>query len=185
MHSGYRPERPGGLQGRFKSAVAGLSGLTDDDLVLAGGLTSVVPYSLEVNDTRFWRGGINSPGDFFETLKNTFDTLYREGDKNPKMMSVGLHCRNSLSHPPRQGSSLARGEIRTACPWRYPADCAVLARRPGRTPRLRPAVFRPKGGVVVGAYANSGHYAHRAEQDAVNPAGVQLFQALSSVPFRA
>ena len=53
----------------------------------------VVPYSLEVNDTRFWRGGMNSPGDFFETLKNTFDTLYMEGEENPKMMSVGLHCR--------------------------------------------------------------------------------------------
>ena len=53
----------------------------------------VVPYSLEVNDTRFWRGGMNSPGDFFETLKNAFDTLYMEGKENPKMMSVGLHCR--------------------------------------------------------------------------------------------
>ena len=53
----------------------------------------VVPYSLEVNDTRFWRGGMNSPGDFLETLKNTFDTLYMEGEENPKMMSVGLHCR--------------------------------------------------------------------------------------------
>ena len=53
----------------------------------------VVPYSLEVNDTRFWRGGLNTASDFFETLKNTFDLLYEEGDESPKMMNIGLHCR--------------------------------------------------------------------------------------------
>ena len=53
----------------------------------------VVPYSLEVNDTRFWRGGLSSPGDFYETLKNTFDQLYYEGATHPKMMNIGLHCR--------------------------------------------------------------------------------------------
>ena len=53
----------------------------------------VVPYSLEVNDTRFWRGGMSSPGDFYETLKNTFDQLYYEGATHPKIMNVGLHCR--------------------------------------------------------------------------------------------
>ena len=53
----------------------------------------VVPYSLEVNDTRFWRGGMNSPDDFYQTMKNTFDLLYAEGVTHPKMMSVGLHCR--------------------------------------------------------------------------------------------
>jgi peptidoglycan/xylan/chitin deacetylase (PgdA/CDA1 family) len=53
----------------------------------------VVPYSLEVNDTRFWRGGMNSPSDFYETLKNTFDLLYAEGETHPKMMNIGLHCR--------------------------------------------------------------------------------------------
>ena len=53
----------------------------------------VVPYSLEVNDTRFWRGGMNSPSDFYETLRNTFDLLYEEGADSPKMMNIGLHCR--------------------------------------------------------------------------------------------
>ena len=53
----------------------------------------VVPYSLEVNDTRFWRGGMNRPSDFLETLKNTFDLLYEEGLDNPKLMNIGLHCR--------------------------------------------------------------------------------------------
>ncbi|MCH7787395.1 MAG: allantoinase PuuE [Chloroflexi bacterium] len=53
----------------------------------------VVPYSLEVNDTKFWRGGMSSPSDFYETMRNTFDRLYYEGATHPKMMSIGLHCR--------------------------------------------------------------------------------------------
>ena len=53
----------------------------------------VIPYSLEVNDTRFWRGGMSKPDDFFQTAKNSFDLLYEEGVTHPKMMSVGLHCR--------------------------------------------------------------------------------------------
>ena len=53
----------------------------------------VVPYSMETNDARFWRGGLSSVGDFYEYLKDTFDVLYEEGRTHPKMMSVGLHCR--------------------------------------------------------------------------------------------
>ena len=53
----------------------------------------VIPYSLEVNDTRFWRGGMNRPSDCLETLINTFDVLYEEGVENPKLMNIGLHCR--------------------------------------------------------------------------------------------
>ena len=53
----------------------------------------VVPYSLEVNDTKFWRGGMTKPSDFYEAARNTFDLLYQEGATHPKMMSIGLHCR--------------------------------------------------------------------------------------------
>lgn len=53
----------------------------------------VVPYSMETNDARFWRGGLVSVSDFYEYLKDTFDCLYEEGRSHPKMMSVGLHCR--------------------------------------------------------------------------------------------
>ena len=53
----------------------------------------VVPYSLEVNDTKFWRGELITPNDFFEAAKSCFDMLYEEGDSHPKMMSIGLHCR--------------------------------------------------------------------------------------------
>ena len=53
----------------------------------------VIPYSLEVNDFGFWRGSMSTPNDFFETARDTFDQLYREGATRPKLMSVGLHCR--------------------------------------------------------------------------------------------
>ena len=53
----------------------------------------VIPYSMETNDSRFWRGGLVSTSDFYEYLKDTFDCLYEEGQTHPKMMSVGLHCR--------------------------------------------------------------------------------------------
>ena len=53
----------------------------------------VVPYSLEVNDSKFWRGDLITPGHFFENAKACFDVLYEEGATHPKMMSMGLHCR--------------------------------------------------------------------------------------------
>ena len=53
----------------------------------------VVPYSLEVNDTKYWRGGMSNPNDFYDAMRNTFDLLYEEGATHPKMMSIGLHCR--------------------------------------------------------------------------------------------
>ena len=60
----------------------------------------VVPYSLEVNDARFWRGGLVSTGDFYDYMKDSFDCLYEEGRDVPRMMSVGLHCRIA-GRPPR------------------------------------------------------------------------------------
>jgi allantoinase len=54
----------------------------------------VVPYSLDANDMRFASPqGFNSGDQFFTYLKDSFDTLYAEGDVQPKMLSIGLHCR--------------------------------------------------------------------------------------------
>jgi allantoinase len=54
----------------------------------------VMPYSLEVNDGGFWRGGgMSKASDLYENMVNAFDTLYSEGATHPKMMSIGLHCR--------------------------------------------------------------------------------------------
>ena len=38
-------------------------------------------------------GGFNHAEQFYQYLKDSFDTLYAEGDVAPKMMSVGMHCR--------------------------------------------------------------------------------------------
>src|ERR1700683_4268977 len=58
----------------------------------------VVPYALATNDMRFAAlQGFNSGTQFFDYLKDSFDTLYREGDPAgldaPKMLSIGLHAR--------------------------------------------------------------------------------------------
>ena len=55
----------------------------------------IIPYTLEANDMRFATApGYITGGQFFDYLKDAFDTLYSEGEKGrPAMMSVGLHCR--------------------------------------------------------------------------------------------
>ncbi len=58
----------------------------------------VVPYTLDTNDMRFATAqGFNSGTQFFDYLKDAFDSLYGEGDPDgldaPKMLSVGLHSR--------------------------------------------------------------------------------------------
>ena len=54
----------------------------------------IIPYTLDNNDMRFATNqGFNSGDQFYTYLKHSFDALYEEGKTNPKMMSVGLHCR--------------------------------------------------------------------------------------------
>ncbi|MEE2779927.1 MAG: allantoinase PuuE [Myxococcota bacterium] len=67
----------------------------------------IVPYTLDANDMRFATPqGFNSGDQFYTYLKDAFDTLYREGDVAPKMMSIGLHCR--LTGRPGRTAALAR-----------------------------------------------------------------------------
>ncbi|MGY2047304.1 allantoinase PuuE [Methylobacterium sp. JK268] len=67
----------------------------------------VVPYTLDANDMRFATAqGFNSGDQFFAYLKDTFDLLYAEGERAPRMMSVGLHCR--LVGRPGRAAALAR-----------------------------------------------------------------------------
>lgn len=67
----------------------------------------VVPYTLDANDMRFATAqGFNSGDQFFAYLRDSFDLLYAEGARAPKMMSVGLHCR--LVGRPGRAASLAR-----------------------------------------------------------------------------
>ncbi|MBU3013910.1 allantoinase PuuE [Poseidonibacter lekithochrous] len=53
----------------------------------------VIPYTMDNNDMRFGPSGFNHSDQFFNYLKDSFDALYLEGNKTPKMMSVGMHCR--------------------------------------------------------------------------------------------
>jgi len=58
----------------------------------------IVPYTLDSNDMRFAAAqGFNSGTQFYDYLKDAFDSLYAEGDPAgldaPKMLSVGLHAR--------------------------------------------------------------------------------------------
>lgn len=67
----------------------------------------LVPYTLDANDMRFATPqGFNSGDQFFAYLRDSFDTLYAEGEERPKMMSVGLHCR--LVGRPGRAAALAR-----------------------------------------------------------------------------
>jgi peptidoglycan/xylan/chitin deacetylase (PgdA/CDA1 family) len=54
----------------------------------------VLPYTLDANDMRFAAPqGFNTADHFFSYLRDSFDVLYAEGERRPKMMSVGMHCR--------------------------------------------------------------------------------------------
>jgi putative urate catabolism protein len=54
----------------------------------------IVPYTLDANDMRFATAqGFNSGEQFYSYLKDSFDVLYEEGRRTPRMLSVGLHCR--------------------------------------------------------------------------------------------
>lgn len=61
---------------------------------VAGRKQLVIPYTLDANDMRFLTPqGFHTADQFFTYLKDSFDTLYREGAERPKMLSVGLHAR--------------------------------------------------------------------------------------------
>lgn len=74
---------------------------------VAGRQHLVVPYTLDTNDMRFATAqGFNSGEQFFAYLRDAFDVLYREGAEQPKMLSLGLHCR--LAGRPARAASLER-----------------------------------------------------------------------------
>ena len=74
---------------------------------VAGRPRLIVPYALDTNDFKFaMNPGWMSGQDFFLYLKAAFDQLYREGEREPKMMSIGLHAR--LTGRPGRADALAR-----------------------------------------------------------------------------
>ncbi|WP_035258908.1 allantoinase PuuE [Actibacterium mucosum] len=89
-----------------------ISDAYDDDLpywLKVGGRDQlIIPYTLDANDMRFATPqGFNAGDQFFAYLKDSFDTLYAEGqDGAAKMMSIGLHCR--LIGRPGRAAALQR-----------------------------------------------------------------------------
>lgn len=70
----------------FWTAVKKSDGQSADQLI--------VPYTLDCNDMRFATPqGFNTSQHFYDYLKDSFDVLYAEGEHQPKMMSIGMHCR--------------------------------------------------------------------------------------------
>ena len=54
----------------------------------------VIPYAFDTNDMRFQNnGGFTNANDFADYCINAIDWLWVEGEKTPKMMSIGLHLR--------------------------------------------------------------------------------------------
>ncbi|MBI3965432.1 MAG: hypothetical protein HY329_07330, partial [Chloroflexi bacterium] len=62
----------------------------------------IVPYSIDVNDFRFWKGSFFTARDFEAYCIDCFDALYLESARRPRMMSVGLHPR-VIGRPGRIG----------------------------------------------------------------------------------
>jgi peptidoglycan/xylan/chitin deacetylase (PgdA/CDA1 family) len=67
----------------------------------------VVPYQLDANDAKFFRGpGWSGAGEFWEYLRDSVDCLLKESRVTPKMLSVGLHGR--IIGRPGRSTALAR-----------------------------------------------------------------------------
>lgn len=63
----------------------------------------VVPYTLDVNDIRFWKNSLFTADDWFEYARDSFETLYEESRGVTRMMSIGLHPR-VIGRPGRIGA---------------------------------------------------------------------------------
>jgi len=75
-------------------------------VAVAGAPHLIVPYTMDANDGKFAApGGFSTPFDFENYLTATFDRLYEEGARTPKLMSIGLHPR--LSGRPARAHALA------------------------------------------------------------------------------
>lgn len=59
----------------------------------------IIPYSLTNNDGKY-TGLTGTSDEWFSFVRDAFDMLYKEGAKQPKMMSIGLHMR-LIGHPAR------------------------------------------------------------------------------------
>jgi peptidoglycan/xylan/chitin deacetylase (PgdA/CDA1 family) len=65
-------------------------GLSDDQpFTLSNGIVAM-PYSLELNDRRYFSGGGSGAG-FLQGIRDTFDVLYEEGAEQLRVLCLSLH----------------------------------------------------------------------------------------------
>ena len=157
----------------------------------------MVPYTLGANDMCFSSAqGFTSGEQFFSYLKDSFDTLYAEGETAPKMLSVGLHCR--LSGRPGRAAALARfldyirGHDRVWIAKRLDIAQHWLATHPprGLTPsRMSRAIFVERFGDVFEHTPQLAHAAYAAglssQHDRLEGLHAALSAALYSLPHDA
>jgi len=55
----------------------------------------LIPYTPDVNDFHYFSNRFANADEFYGYLKDSFDVLYEEGAKSPKLMNVGIHVRIS------------------------------------------------------------------------------------------
>ena len=53
----------------------------------------ILPYAIDTNDMKMWAAPAYTPRAWLEYLNDTLDVLYAEGQRAPRMMSLGLHLR--------------------------------------------------------------------------------------------
>lgn len=77
-----------------------------DNVAMAdGGIRplKIIPYALDTNDMKFWLTPAFSPDAWLKYAKDSLDWLLEEGEKQPRMMSVGTHLR-IIGRPGRIGA---------------------------------------------------------------------------------
>lgn len=110
----------------------------------------VMPYALDTNDMKLWTAPAYTPSMWLEYACDTFNWLYREGETQPKMMSLGLHLR-VIGRPGRIGylerflqhvrlhtsQSSSPGASETPAVW-VATRLAIARRFAQRTPVVQP-----------------------------------------------
>ncbi len=151
----------------------------------------VIPYTLEANDMRFATApGYITGEQFFTYLKDSFDTLYAEGnDGRAKMFSIGLHSR--LIGRPGKVAGLKRfldyaadhdgvwfaRRIDIAQHWARTHPCKRIE-RPSQMPRAR---FVERFGSIFEHSAWIAERAHALELGAAHDSACGLHNALARI----
>jgi peptidoglycan/xylan/chitin deacetylase (PgdA/CDA1 family) len=93
---------------------------------VAGRRHLILPYAFDTNDMHFQHTQRFSGADFADYCIDAFDWLAREGERAPKMLSIGLHLR-MIGRPGRMGAldSILRHITESGVAWIAPrADIA-------------------------------------------------------------